>query len=184
MSKIPKQAKKVFSGEIFDVYQWPQKMYDGSTANFEMIKRANTALIIPILEDKILMIEEQQPGKKYDHTLVGGRQEKNETILACAKREFLEETGLTGKLIFCGVNHKTDFSKQGELLEDKIFFVFKATNLKGSFVEQFQGGKNIWLSLAQIKKLDKLFPDVLDKIKLLEGKREFFSEKQYFVDEF
>ena len=105
-------------------------------------------------------------------------------VTAEAYREFLEETGLTGKLIFCGVNHKTDFSKQGELLEDKIFFVFKATNLKGSFVEQFQGGKNIWLSLAQIKKLDKLFPDVLDKIKLLEGKREFFSEKQYFVDEF
>jgi len=120
---------------------------------------------------------------------VGGKLKIGESIVNAASREFLEETGLTGKLIFCGVNHKTDFSKQGELLEDKIFFVFKATNLKGNFVEQFQGGKNTWFSLLEIKKLDKLFPDVLDKIKLIESGgetrgKQIFSENQYFVDEF
>ena len=32
--KLPEQAKKVFDGEIFDVYQWDQEMYDGSTETF------------------------------------------------------------------------------------------------------------------------------------------------------
>lgn len=115
---------------------------------------------------------------------VGGKLKIGETITKAANREFNEETGLSGKLTFCGVNHKTDFSKQGELLEDKLFFVFKATNLKGEFIQEFQGGKNIWFSLPQIKKLDKLFPDVLDKIKMVESSKIGFSENQYFVDEF
>ncbi len=115
---------------------------------------------------------------------VGGKLKIGETIIEAAHREFKEEAGLSGKLIFCGVNHKTDFSKQGELLEDKLFFVFKATSLKGKLVQEFQGGKNVWFSLAKIKKLDKLFPDVLDKIKMIENKKISFSENQYFVDEF
>ncbi len=115
---------------------------------------------------------------------VGGKLKIGETIVQAAHREFNEETGLSGKLTFCGVNHKTDFSKQGELLEDKLFFVFKATSLKGELVREFQGGKNIWFSLAEIKKLDKLFPDVLDKIKMIESKKIGFSENKYFVDEF
>src|SRR5215467_9321922 len=32
---IPEHAERVFQGKIFDVYQWPQKLYDGSTATFE-----------------------------------------------------------------------------------------------------------------------------------------------------
>ena len=90
---------------------------------------------------------------------VGGKLKIGETIVEAANREFKEETGLSGKLTFCGVNHKTDYSKQGILLEDKIFFVFKATNLKGEFMSEFQGGKNFWLSLPEIKKTKNLFPD-------------------------
>ncbi len=39
--KIPPNAKRVFKGIIFDVYQWQQKMFDGSKETFEMLKRAN-----------------------------------------------------------------------------------------------------------------------------------------------
>jgi len=38
--------------------------------------------------------------------------------------------------------------------------------------------------LSEIKKLPKLFPDVLDKIKMIQGKQIAFVEKKYFVDEF
>ena len=31
---VPKNAKKVFTGEIFDIYQWQQEMYDGSLSIF------------------------------------------------------------------------------------------------------------------------------------------------------
>lgn len=92
--KIPKQAKKVFTGEIFDVYQWPQKMYNGKTATFEMIDRADTVQIIATRGNKILMGIESQPNLKRGLTLFGGRIDKDETPLYAAKRELKEESGL------------------------------------------------------------------------------------------
>lgn len=95
MSKIPNNAKKVFSGVIFDVYQWEQKMYDGSTATFERLKRPDTIQIICTDADNIIIVEEEQPGKPLGNSLVGGRQESDEEPITCAKRELLEETGMT-----------------------------------------------------------------------------------------
>lgn len=92
--KIPNQAKRVFKGIIFDVYQWEQKMFDGSTAIFESIKRPNTILVIPTSNSKIFISEEEQPEKQKYLTLLGGRQEPDEEPLECAKRELLEEAGL------------------------------------------------------------------------------------------
>ncbi len=46
---IPEQAELKFRGVIFDVYQWPQEMFDGSVETFEMLRRADTVKIIAIL---------------------------------------------------------------------------------------------------------------------------------------
>ncbi|HVZ58394.1 MAG TPA: NUDIX hydrolase [Patescibacteria group bacterium] len=92
--KIPSQAKLVFKGVIFDVYQWEQKMYDGSTAIFEAIKRTGTVQVIPTVGDKVLLSFEEQPGKPRQITFFGGRMEEGEKPLEAAKRELLEETGL------------------------------------------------------------------------------------------
>lgn len=35
---IPDHAKCVFKGVIFDVYQWEQKLYNGTTTTFEKLK--------------------------------------------------------------------------------------------------------------------------------------------------
>ena len=94
MSKIPKEAKKVFEGIIFDTYQWQQKMFDGSFATFEKLQRPGTLQVIPIIEDKILLAHEEQPTKPLFYTLFGGRQENEENPLTGVKREFLEETGM------------------------------------------------------------------------------------------
>ena len=91
---IPKKAKKAFSGVIFDVYQWPQKMYDGSTETFEMLKRPDTAQVIATRGDKILLAYETQPTKDPAYTLFGGRVDKGEQPLTAAKRELREESGL------------------------------------------------------------------------------------------
>ncbi|KKQ28212.1 MAG: NUDIX hydrolase [Candidatus Magasanikbacteria bacterium GW2011_GWC2_37_14] len=92
--KIPKQAKKVFDGVVFDVYQWPQELFDKSIATYEMLKRKNTVEIIPIMDDKICLIYEEQPTLPVAYSVVGGQQDFDETPLDCAKRELLEETGL------------------------------------------------------------------------------------------
>jgi len=97
--KLPDKAEKKFDGIIFNVYQWEQEMFDGSVATFEMIKRPNTLQIIPILSNgKILIGYEEQPTKKPGYTLLGGRQEVGEDQEGGAKREFLEETGMTADI--------------------------------------------------------------------------------------
>lgn len=93
MSKIPAHAQRVFQGEIFDVYQWPQAMYDGSTKTFECLKRPDTVVVIPTQGDTVFYAEQEQPNKGPYLSLFGGRMEDGEEPLEAAKRELLEETG-------------------------------------------------------------------------------------------
>ena len=93
-NQLPENAKLVFKGQIFDVYQWEQKMFDGSVEIFEKIKRPNTAVAIATVGGKILIQEQKQPDKQnWFLSLPGGRCDKNEEPLQAAKRELLEETG-------------------------------------------------------------------------------------------
>lgn len=92
--EIPKKAKRVFSGIIFNVYHWQQQLFDGSYSTFEMIQRPNTLQIIPLYKGNILLTYEKQPDRPYTYSMFGGRQDKNETPLKGAKREFLEESGM------------------------------------------------------------------------------------------
>lgn len=91
---IPQHAKRVFKGQIFEVYQWEQEMFDGTTATFEALRRPDTIQIIATQGDKILLSHEEQPNKPRVFTFLGGRQEEGEEPLTVAKRELLEEGGL------------------------------------------------------------------------------------------
>ncbi len=95
--KIPANAKKVFTGIIFNVYQWEQELYDGSKSIFEGIKRKDTVQILPVVGEKILLSFEEQPQKPLGFNFFGGQIEKGEEPLAAAKRELLEEAGLTAR---------------------------------------------------------------------------------------
>lgn len=96
MAKIPSEAKRVFRGVIFDVYQWPQQMFDGTTATFEMLKRQDTATIIGITEDgQIITVLDEQPAHAQRIMFPAGRLHEDEDALKGAKREFVEETGYT-----------------------------------------------------------------------------------------
>jgi ADP-ribose pyrophosphatase len=92
---LPSNAKCVFKGVIYDVYQWEQKLYDGSTSTFEKLVRVDTVNVIPITESgKIIITQQMQPGKKPFIGFAGGRVDRGEDPLSAAKRELLEETGL------------------------------------------------------------------------------------------
>jgi ADP-ribose pyrophosphatase len=93
--KLPQEAKRVFKGKIFDVYQWDQRMFDGTYETFEMLKRPNTIEVIAIKGDKILLSKQSQPNKHDYYSLFGGRAEEGEEPLATAQRELLEESGYT-----------------------------------------------------------------------------------------
>jgi ADP-ribose pyrophosphatase len=92
--KIPTNAQRVFSGIIFDVYQWKQELYDGSKAMFEMVKRPDTVQIIATTGENIIIINEEQPGQRRGLSFLGGRVDPGEDALTAAKRELLEEAGM------------------------------------------------------------------------------------------
>lgn len=90
---IPKAAKRVFAGKIYDVYQWPQPLFDGSVAAFEMLKRPDTVIIIGIVDGKVVVLEDDQPHRGLYRSFPGGRVDGREDILAAAQREMREESG-------------------------------------------------------------------------------------------
>lgn len=92
--QIPEDAKMVFKGILFDVWQWEQKLFDGSTATFERLKRPNTAQVVATVDDKILLLMQEQPDSSRPFpSIPGGRCDEDEEPLESAKRELLEETG-------------------------------------------------------------------------------------------
>ncbi len=95
---IPEHAKQVFKGQIFDVYQWPQELFDGSQATFEMLRRPDTIQILAVRDGNIVVVHDEQPGRPVYMHVPGGRADpEDESWLAAAKRELLEETGLAFK---------------------------------------------------------------------------------------
>lgn len=94
---IPKAARRVFTGQIFDVYQWPQTMFDGSTETFEMLKRPDTVTMICVMDDKIVFITEKQPNRPEFTRIPGGRVDEGESWQTAVERECKEELGLRFK---------------------------------------------------------------------------------------
>lgn len=115
---------------------------------------------------------------------VTGKIRKGETVFETAQRELWEETGLSGKLSLVGIEHKMDYSFEDELLEDKFFFIFAATETEGELIESFEGGKNQWLSESEIMKALGVFPDVIKILKMVQKKSLSFSEEKYQVSGF
>lgn len=93
-SKVPPHATRAFQGVVFDIYQWQQELYDGTTATFEMTKRLDTVMVLATQNDQVLLARQEQPGKGLYYDYLGGRCERDEDPLDCAKRELLEESGL------------------------------------------------------------------------------------------
>lgn len=94
MPKIPAHAERVFAGVLFEVWQWQQEMFDGSVQTFEMLRRPDTAGVLPVVGDTILILEQRQPHKPEPFlSLPGGRFEPGDTAELAAARELAEETG-------------------------------------------------------------------------------------------
>ena len=97
---IPDHARCVFRGVLFDVYQWEQRLFDGTTAVFEKVKRPDTAYVIPVTPDrKLLLCEQVQPGGTPVVGLLGGRIAAGESPEEGARRELREEAGLEARVV-------------------------------------------------------------------------------------
>src|SRR3989338_4396232 len=137
---IPENAKKVFKGILFDVYQWEQELFDGTKAIFEQLKRLDTVVVFPVLPDgKIILTKQEQPGKELFIGAAGGRVDEGEDVLEAAKRELLEETGYEAEQ-FILWNALQPTSKV-----EWAVYIFVAKGLKKVAEMNLDGGEKITL---------------------------------------
>lgn len=68
---------------------------NGRTIKISYISHPGAVIIAPFLsKDKILFMKQYRPAlKKYIYELPAGTLDPNESLLTCAKRELIEETG-------------------------------------------------------------------------------------------
>ncbi|EKE18839.1 MAG: NUDIX hydrolase [uncultured bacterium] len=150
---IPDHAEKVFEGKMFDVYQWKQEMYDGSTKIFEKAQRPDTTDVIAFTEEgKIIVLDQEQPGKERFFSLPGGRIEEGEDPMDSARRELTEETGYE-----CGEIELWHSSQPVGKLEWAMYF-FVARNCKKIAQQNLDGGEKIKVMLVSVDEfLDMIF---------------------------
>ena len=156
------------------------------TDNAGVEKQAKVSvLIVCVDEDKYLVQQRlKQPYFGY-YGFFGGKIKYGDTPLETVKRELKDETGLTAaKITLVSLKHKMDYSKTGELLEDKYFFIFKVEGVKGKLIEEFEGGRNLWLTKSEILKLPNLFDGVDTTLATIGQKQFSYIEKKYRVTGF
>lgn len=107
-----------------------------------------------------------------------------ETPLLAAKREFMEESGLTGDFEHKGIVHYHHFYKDGRLLEDKYFWVFKVTNTLGKMLAKVEGGENIWMTKSEYKKLPHAFGTYEEMIEVIDSPKLVYLERNRTVNEY
>lgn len=150
---LPPNARLVFKGIIFEVWQWDQKVFDGTTEVFEKVWRYPTVEIIATVGDKIIIEEQDQPDRLNNVNLPSGRADKGDDPLEEAKRELLEETGYES-------NDWSLFMKQGlggKVIHDTYYFI--ARNCKKVREPQLDPGERITTKLIAFEELFRLMQD-------------------------
>lgn len=163
---LPTAARKVFSGILFDVYQWEQELYDGTTSTFEMLKRPDTVQILAVTENKRIILEKQtQPVKGTFYSLPAGHIEKDSEIVQEGLRELKEETGYEPGLV------KLWKSVQPSSKIDYMTHIFVGQQCKKVSDQNQDSGEKIDVSLIKLDELLEM--TITRKIKLNELAIEF-----------
>lgn len=91
-------SEEIFDGKIMHVFRDTVKLPDGNTASRELLRHVGAVCVIPVTEDGEVVVERQfrYPINKVITEIPAGKLNfKAEDRLEAAKRELLEETGVT-----------------------------------------------------------------------------------------
>lgn len=168
---IPDGAEQVFRGTIFDVYHWQQQMFDGSFETFEMLKRVDTLKVLAVVDGKLVILEEEQPKFGTFIDIPGGRHDhEQETNLDAAKREMVEETGMTfGRWRLIDVEQPMGKAEW-------FCYLYLAYDLESQVDSVLDAGEKISVNMMSIDEYRELrkdpklrwWPEILDEVGSIE----------------
>ncbi len=90
-------SELVYDGAMLKVRQDSVRLPDGNTAQREWVQHPGAVIIIPLLDEKTVLIERQfrYAVGRHLYELPAGKIEPGEAPLATAQRELIEECGYT-----------------------------------------------------------------------------------------
>ncbi len=140
---IPPEANCVFKGILFDVYQWQQEQFDGRKKTFEMLRRADTVKVIAIKDDKLVVLDQQQPNHPIYYDIPGGMHDNpSETELQAVQRELLEEAGMTFN------SWRLVVARQPMNKIEQFVYIFVATDFVSQVAPAYDSGEKISIKLV------------------------------------
>lgn len=88
-------SQRVYQGRLLDVRKDEVRLPDGGVASREYIVHPGAVAILPLLDDKTILLERQYRYalRRHFYELPAGKIEDGEDELQTARRELLEETG-------------------------------------------------------------------------------------------
>ena len=92
-------SKTVYRGGFLELKEDRVKLPDGKSAVREYLIHPGAVVMIPVLDDGMLVLERQYRYPLHNHfyELPAGKIEPGEDPLLCAQRELLEETGYVAR---------------------------------------------------------------------------------------
>lgn len=128
-----------------------------NTENAQILKQSKVSIcILPIrdsIDGKEILVgkrsREQSLGK---YAFFTQKVAFGETFTECCEKALLKDTGLRGDFEYCGLAHV--IRESGKFVEVDVTVIhFKATNLKGDFINKTLDAENYWMNLDEIKNI-------------------------------
>lgn len=118
-------SKLVYEGTIINVEKLTVELPNGHIASRDVIRNPGAAVIIPIIDDSIILVEQfRKPAEKVFIELPAGKLEYGEDPTACAIRELKEETGYSAEKI-----EKVLTLYPAPAFADEVLHIYLATGL-------------------------------------------------------
>ena len=95
LTTIPDHATIVHQWPIFTIYQWQQKMFDGSYSTFEKAVKPDSVFCLPVVWDKLLLVKERQPLTQWYIWMIGWSVDSGLTNEQTMRAELLQEWWIT-----------------------------------------------------------------------------------------